>query len=528
MRQVVPSTDRQHDGQGPGYLRLVLRHATTHPGALALKDDDESLSYGELLERVAAVASGLVELGVGPGDRVATLLPNSAASIVAVLGCLWAGAPFVPLSVEDPPARVEQVLRDCDPKVVIVPGEQVSPAVAPLGVTTGRVVDLAGILSRANGAPPVSEGLERDAYMIYTSGTTGAPKGVRAPERALLSAAIAAAGAFGFEPSTRSLCVSSFHFDGSFGTVFPTLMMGGSLFIPKREDLLFLRRFFSAVLDDGITHTAFSPSYLRLLLSSSRLPTLARSPLKTLGLGGEECLALDVTRLWEVLPELRVFNRYGPTETTIAVPTYEVSRADAASGRIPIGPPHDRVSFHLVDEDGNVVEGADETGELWIGGAQLMRGYWRDEPYSAEVLRDDIIPGKTLYKTGDLVWRDVAGRYFYAGRVDDVVKRNGVRISLTEVALALRRVEGVSAATCLLTDLDGRTALAAFVEAPEDMTPQVLLGAAGEYLPAAMLPDEVFVVPKLPMTTSGKVDRARLRAEVGRDSPETEGPTVLS
>jgi acyl-coenzyme A synthetase/AMP-(fatty) acid ligase len=148
-----------------------------------------------------------------------------------------------------------------------------------------------------------------------------------------------------------------------------------------------------------------------------------------------------------------------------------------------------------------------------------MRGYWGDQAYTSEVLRDDIIPGEMMYKTGDLVWRDDAGSYFYAGRADDVVKRNSVRISLTEVALALRRVEGVSAATCVLTDLDGRTGIAGFVEAPLDLTEQVLLGAVSEYLPAAMLPDEVFVVPALPMTTSGKVDRARLRAAVGRKRP---------
>ena len=516
---MASSLKEQREGPGAGSLRLVLRHAETQPGALALKDDEESLTYGELSERVAAVASGLAAMGVGPGDRVATLLPNSAAFVVAALGCLWVGAPFIPLSLEDPPARVERVLSDCDPKLVIVRGGQPSPSLAPPGVTAGQFVDIAGVLARAGDVPLMSGDPERDAYMIYTSGTTGAPKAVRAPERALVSAALAAAGGFGLDRSTRSLCVSSFHFDGSYGTIFPTLMTGGSLVIPKREDLLYLRGVFRVLLDDGITHTAFSPSYLRLLLSSSKLPALARSGLKTLGLGGEECLALDVARLWEVLPDLRVFNRYGPTEATIAVTTYEVSRADVASGRIPIGPPHEGARFYLVDDHGKVVEGAGTTAELCIAGDQLMSGYWGDEPYTSEMLRDDIIPGETVYKTGDLVLRDGAGSYFYAGRLDDVVKRNSVRISLTEVALALRRVEGVTAATCVLTDLDGRTGIAGFVEAPIDLTEQVLLDAVSEYLPAAMLPDEVFVVPTLPMTTSGKVDGARLRAEVGRKSP---------
>jgi D-alanine--poly(phosphoribitol) ligase subunit 1 len=145
---------------------------------------------------------------------VAIELPNSAAFVLAALGCLWLGAPFVPLPLEHPPVRVERVLRDCDPKVVIARSGQPSTGLAPPRVTAGPF-------------PSISDDPERDAYMIYTSGTTGAPKAVRVPERALVSAALTAAGGFGLDRSTRSLCVSSFHFDGSYGTNLPDIDDGG-------------------------------------------------------------------------------------------------------------------------------------------------------------------------------------------------------------------------------------------------------------------------------------------------------------
>jgi acyl-coenzyme A synthetase/AMP-(fatty) acid ligase len=298
--------------------------------------------------------------------------------------------------------------------------------------------------------------------------------------------------------------------------VFPALAAGGSLFVPRREDILFPKRFYQFVVDEEITFTSFSPSYLRLVLGARQLARLAGSHLRALLLGGEECVAADVEKLWSVLPEVRVFNRYGPTETTIAVTTYEVARPDVASGRIPIGEPHRGTDFFLVSEEGRLVDDAGVPGELFIGGEQLMRGYWGDEVLSRKVLRSDVVPGRTLYKTGDLVWRDGTGRYLYMGRLDDVIKRNGVRISLSEVARAFRDVPGVSAACCALVDMAGSPGIAAFVEAPAEVTVARLFGAAEGRLPPTMLPDEIHVVGSIPMTQQGKVDRTQLLAGSGR------------
>ena len=379
---MMAMTGTEYEGHRDPLAMALLRHAAARPGALSAQDDSEALTYAQLHDRVAATAAGLSSLGVGPGDRVALRLPNSVGFLTVALACLWLGAPFVPISVDDPARRVEQILTDCGPSLVVAHGgDQAVPGVC------GRA--MAGpdeIRSKGGAVPERARDPERDAYMIYTSGTTGSPKGVRISVGSFGWAISATAQCLGLDVSTRSLCVSPFHFDGSYATLFPSLVAGGRVVIPKREQLLFVRKFFSAVLEEGITHTSFSPSYLRLVLASPKLHALAGSGLQTMGLGGEEVLAEDLAVLWEVLPGLRVFNFYGPTESTIEVTTYELDRSTIRSGAVPIGVPHPGVRFYLLDSKGRPIEGPNEVGEIHIAGNQLMKGYWGDTSLSSAVL----------------------------------------------------------------------------------------------------------------------------------------------
>jgi amino acid adenylation domain-containing protein len=500
-------------GGYPDVLGLILRHAEDRPEAPALQDDAVCLSYAQLFERAGRLAAGLNALGARAGDRVAVRLPNSAAFVTLALGCLWAGAPFVPLSTDNPPARSARVLDDCQPALFVV-DQRDSTGVADQPMPVVTIEELLAATS-ASPAPPRSVDSERDAYLIYTSGTTGEPKGVTITERALQWSVAATVELLDLDESVRSLVVGPFHFDGPYGLLFPTLVAGGTLVVPEREDLLFLRRFYNIVVQQDITLSSMTPSYLRLLVSSRHLGKLAGSKLATLILGGEQCAPDDIAKLWSVLPGLRIFNRYGPTEATIAVTSYEVTAEDLATGRIPLGVPHPGVEFFVVSEDGQIITQPGEEGELYIGGEQLMRGYWGDDRLSHAVLRTDVVPGKRLYKAGDLVSVDDHGRYFYRGRLDDVIKRNGVRISLTEVANALRRVHGVADASCVLTDVGGTASVAAFVQVGPGLAAHELIEMAGRELTANMLPDQVFVVSSLPLTPQGKVDHRRLMAEVG-------------
>jgi amino acid adenylation domain-containing protein len=476
-----------------------------------------------LRDEAGLVAGSLAARGVQRGDRVALHLPNSVDFVVAALACLWAGATFVPLAVTDPDARLAVILDDCDPTCVVTSESHPDRSAS---TEFGRFawVPIAELRSLKGELPEPDCDPGRVAYSIYTSGTTGTPKGVMIGNAAFAAAVQATASALDLRSDTRTLCVSPFHFDGSFGTLFPTLFSGGAVVLRPREALLYPRTFFNAVIQEGITHTGFSPSYLRLLLSSPQVNKLAGTALDSVALGGEASSAADIRAFWEAAPQVRVFNRYGPTETTIAVTHVEVTPNLITDGTVPIGQPHPGVRFYLVDDQGEIVEKGGLVGELYIGGAQLMDGYWGEPGLTAEVLRGDVVPGETVYRTGDLVYRDGGGDYVYVDRADRVVKRSGVRISLIEMGESFRALAGVSSAVCVTFDDDGQVGIVAFVVANPGVTPLDLQRAARQVLPDTMLPNRIQLVDSLPLTKASKLDERRLLTEAGLREFSPAGP----
>ncbi|HXY45495.1 MAG TPA: AMP-binding protein, partial [Acidimicrobiales bacterium] len=381
-------------------------------------------------------------------------------------------------------------------------------------------------ISRPGSAPPPrAHDEDRAAYCIYTSGTTALPKGVLIGHRAFLSSVVVAAELLELDETTRALCVSSFHFDGSYGTLFPTPVAGGSLVIPRREALMLPRQFFRMVASEQVTHTSTSPTYLRLLLPDPHLRELADTRLRTIAFGGDALLAADLERLWAAVPGLRVFNRYGPTETTIAVTTHEVTPEVVALGDpLPIGRPHPGVSFWVLDEEGKIIDRPGEVGELYIGGTHLMIGYWREPALTAEVMRRDVVPGETVYRTRDLVFRGESGCYHYVDRAERILKRSGLRISLVEISAALTSQSSISKAHCVTFDKGGgEVGIAAFVVPIVPVTGPELRHAVRAVLPATMLPDVIEIVADFPLTGSNKVDERTLLRAVGLDELGRDG-----
>lgn len=496
-----------------------MAEAARRPDGVAVSDGEATYPRGAIVEEIGAIAGGLVTAGVGPGDRVALALPNSADFVVTALACLWVGAVFVPVAAGDPAARVAHVLSDCVPAVVVVTNPPPLGVAEALPALVGSVpVTTVAALRAARGTrPDPVDPTGLAAYAVYTSGTTGAPKGVVIGRAAFAAAVASTASAVGITGDTRALCVSPVHFDGSFATIFPTVASGGTLVIPKSAGPLFPRRFVRTVVSEEITLTGFSPSYLRLLLAGPDLPRLADTSLKVVALGGEACSAAEIDALWRAVPGVRVLNRYGPTETTIAVSHFEVPRDLVRSGApVPLGMPHPGVTFHLVDDDGSLVTEPGAPGELCIGGCQLMDGYWGDPALTAAVLDEDLVPGEVVYHTRDTVYRTEDGNYVYVERRDRVMKRGGVRISLLEMGEAVRRAEGVRAAVCAAyTGADGQPGIAAFVVTDRAVTAADVRRNVARRLPASMLPDTVITVDHLPVGSTGKVDEQVLLSNAG-------------
>jgi D-alanine--poly(phosphoribitol) ligase subunit 1 len=494
-------------------LIKVVEYAATDPDHLAVRDLERELSYAQLRDEVARVGAGLSARGVSEGDRVALLLPNSVDFVVCAFACLWIGAIFVPLAVVDPEARLTTIVSDCAPTVVVASDLTKDNYE---GFTSLAGIDLtpfSSLLSGEQNLPEPVLAANRLAYAIYTSGTTGSPKGVLIGMDAFSAAVRSTSDALGLNQATRTLCVSPFYFDGSFGTLFPTLYSGGSAFIRPRELLLYPRTFFRAITDEKISFAGFSPSYLRLLLSSPQMAQFADSPLAVIALGGEASDLEDLRTMWSVAPKIRIFNRYGPTETTIAVTHVHLNEQNTSDGSVPIGSPHPNVDFFLVDEVGSIIDETDRTGELYIGGVQLMHGYWAAPQLTEAVLRTDVVLGETLYRTGDLVYRRESGDYVYVDRADRVIKRSGVRISLIELSRVMRALPHVTGAACIAFDDRGELGIAAFVSTDQEVSAIELRREAAKQLPENMLPNRIVVVDELPMTKSNKLDETRLLSE---------------
>jgi D-alanine--poly(phosphoribitol) ligase subunit 1 len=498
----------------PDVLQGILARAQTGADRPAIKDENRSLTYAALRDEMARLASGLTAYGVVEGDRVALFLPNSIEFVVAALASLWIGAIFVPLAVTDPEARLATMLSDCAPAVVLSMNDGVGDTPGSTALDSFRFVALSTLAAMdAPSVDPVAPS-PRHAYSMYTSGTTGTPKGVLIGSVAFGAAVDATARALGLDESTRTLCVSPFYFDGSFATLFPTLFSGG-LVIIRPFSLLFSRTFVDTVIAESVTYTGFSPSFLRLLLASRQMPKLADSTLDVIALGGEAASIADIRAFWTFAPKVRVFNRYGPTETTIVVTHQHVTPELIADGTMPIGRPHPFVTFHLVDDDDTLIEDSGRAGELYIGGVQVMDGYWRAPELTEKVLRSDLVAGERLYRTGDLVYRDANGNYVYVDRADRVINREGVRISLVELAEAMRRLSAVSAAACITFDNGGDLGIVAFVVTDGTLSAIDLRRGAEEVLPDAMMPNRFEIVETLPVNKSNKLDERRLLSDAG-------------
>ncbi|MEW2624349.1 MupA/Atu3671 family FMN-dependent luciferase-like monooxygenase [Streptomyces sp. NPDC048106] len=497
----------------------VARRAGERPDAPAILDRGSVLTYGELDERAGRLAAALREQGPladDPAAVVAVRLPRSADLVVAALAVLKTGRAYVPLDPSLGAARAAQVIAECGARTVVCRPE----AAAELGLpaTVAVVPPDAGPTGPAgatvSGVPQTPDGAS-PCCVLYTSGSTGVPKGVVLTHQGLVDLCQWHHRRFDLRETDRSALVSSQSFDGSLLELWPALTAGASVAVADdevRRDPRDLARWYAA---HRVTVT-FLPTALGEQVL--RLPAGDQPPLRVLMLGGE---ALR-TRPRQEAPYETV-NIYGPTETTVLCTTDTV--APDGEGPVSIGRPADNVRLRVVDDtDKPVPVGA--VGELLVGGPGLALGYRGLPDLTAERFMADPAGGDTaadrFYRTGDLVRWTPLGRLEFVGRRDDQVKIRGFRVEPEEAARALNELTGVSRAVVLgLRRENGEAYLAAYVEpdrALDDGRPEreAFAGRLAAEL-AARLPDHLVprawrIVPVLPLTGTGKLDRDALPA----------------
>ncbi len=502
---MAPAGPEVGPGRGVGLEELFERVAAGRPGAVAVECGAERWSYAELDAAADRVAGALAEAGVRAEDRVGVFMERSAGLVAVLLGVLKAGGAYVPLDTGAPAGRVRWVLADARVRVVAadpgcaVPGD---PAV---------VLTVDEALLRTG--PPATRpklGYEPDqlAYVIYTSGSTGTPKGVAVTRRNITELAVDRCWRNGRH--TRVLFHSAQVFDAATYEIWVPLLSGGAVVVapPEDLDLLTLGR---VIRDSGITATFFTPALFNLIAAES--PGLLGG-LREVWVGGEAVSAAAFRQALAECPHLVVTNGYGPTETTVFSVCRPVRGMREIGDVVPIGRPMENTRVYVLDGWLRLVAPG-VAGELYVAGLGVARGYLgraglTGERFVADPFAGD---GSRMYRTGDLVRWSRGGELVFGGRVDDQVKVRGFRVEPGEVAAVLGRAPGVAQAVVIAReDVPGERRLVGYVVPARGsvLDSAVVRGFAEGVLPDYLVPSVVLVVPELPLTVNGKVDRAAL------------------
>jgi amino acid adenylation domain-containing protein len=484
-----------------------------HTDRIALTCDGESFTYSQLAARANRIGSWLRARGIGRGKTVGLFAQRSADTIAAILGILRSGAAYVPLDPSYPAKLLRYIYEDSHPSAMLVQDSLLKQRPQDIfwkgePLTLGPHTNLPPSSDDASSWPEIAP--DDVAYVMYTSGSTGRPKGVLVPHRAVLRLVLdndfAALG-----PDEVILQMAPLSFDASTFEIWGALLNGGKLAVvsnayPSLDDVA------AEIARHGVT-TLWLTAGLFHLMVDNNLDGL--KPLRQLLAGGDVLSPPHIVKALHALPDCRLINGYGPTENTTFSCCYTVPRDYTGASALPIGVPIRETEALILDESLQpVAAGAD--GELYVGGAGVALGYLNRPELTAE----RFIPyprhsasGAKIYKTGDRVRARADGNIEFLGRLDRQVKINGKRVELDEIEARVRATGMVQdAAVICPPGAVGHRQILAFVTAGADTTVDIdkLKRALKDDLPDYMIPQAIQQLDALPLSPTGKVDRARL------------------
>ena len=510
-----------------------VKHRGDQP---ALVSKDEWITYKELDERSNQLAHHLQKKGVGPEQVVGVCLERGVSLIVALLGVLKAGGAFLPLDGSYPKSRLNFMLQDSKARVVITNNnysEQFEFAV--FGVGAGCELVLmdrhAAEIAGQSAAGPVAGNVvsENLAYIIYTSGSTGQPKGVMVQHRSVSNLAQAMGRRFEITTQSRVLQFASISFDASVSEIFSALLNGATLHLAGTESLRPGMDLIELLRNREISNATLPPSVLSVL-SPEGLPHL-----RTVVSAGEAC-SPEVIARWS--NGKRFINAYGPTETTVCA---TMSMPLQKNDTVTIGKAIENGQIFILDYDLRPVPPG-VTGELYVGGEILARGYFDRTDLTAERFVPEPFsgrPGARMYKTGDLARYLPDGNIEYLRRIDQQQKIRGYRVEPGEIELALEQHAKIAKAVVTVReDVPGDKRLVAYLltQAEQSVTSKELQHLLRMQLPEYMVPSAFVVMEAFPLTANGKVDRGALpapdsnRVESGDDyiAPRNQAEQIIA
>lgn len=527
----------------------VIHQAGIRPEAVAIVWKNRTLTYGELDEASNRLANHLRDLGAVKGDRICFCIPKSPEAIVAMLGIMKADCAYVPVDIECPASRVRKVLEACEPFCVLTNSQSVKLLDEVLADGFGSEI-LIGCLEE----PPVSKNFAVQfsrtdlnavsaesrmfentscdaAHILFTSGSTGTPKGVVITHSNVVRYVDWVVDYFGMTEKDRVSGHAPLHFDLSTQDTYAAFAAGCELHPVPPELNLLPHKLSAFIRGQELTQWFSVPSILNYLCKFDVVAENDFPHLKRLMWCGEVLPTPTLMYFMRKLPAVQFTNLYGPTEATIASSYYTVPTCpESETEQIPIGTPCDGEELLVLDEQ-KLPAAIGQIGDLYIAGAGLSPGYWRDQEKTDAVFLQDptCIAKRRIYKTGDLATLGEDGLVYYVGRADTQIKSRGYRIELGEIETALNAIPFLDETAVVAIDTGGfenKAICCAWVPKPGcEVTIAQIKAKLSDTIPRYMMPQHWMSFELLPRNANGKTHRPQLReifaAEFGPKTAET-------
>ncbi|MDJ0728708.1 MAG: amino acid adenylation domain-containing protein [Crocosphaera sp.] len=485
-------------------IDLFEAQVNQNPDNIALLFEETSLTYQELNQKANQLAHYLQQTyTVEPDTLIGICTERSLEMIIGLLGVLKAGAAYVPIDPNYPEERIDFILEDSSIKVLLTQSfikDKLSLSSLKL---SHNLIDLDKFDFELYSHHNLNSQSKPNhlAYVIYTSGSTGRPKGVMIEHQSIINLSLNWGKMFEVSPQSHLLQFGSFSFDLSIGEIATNLVQGACLYLAKKDTLLPTQTLVDFLESNKITHSFLSPSAL------SVLPKATLSYLENITIGGEACSA-EVVEKWS--DQRRLFNCYGPTETTVTATAFPCQK----NGKIPpIGKPLDNIRVYILDKNQQLLPPG-IPGELCIAGVGLARGYLNRPDLTNEKFIEVNLLGKTerIYSTGDLAKWGYDGNLEFLGRIDQQIKLRGFRIELGEIETVLLEHPTVKEAVVNLYETENNQQLIAYIttQKPEDDIREELKSLLKSRLPNYMIPSQIMILEKFPLTPNGKLDKKAL------------------
>jgi iturin family lipopeptide synthetase A len=485
---------------------LFEQQVQATPDKVAVSFQGEHITYAELNKKAEKLAWLLQQKGVSANQIIGLFTERSIETVIGMLAIIKAGGAYLPLDIDYPAERINYIIKDSGISLMLTTGnllDKIDYEIESICIESADQIVPSGQLLKL--ATPADL-----CYIIYTSGTTGNPKGVMVEHRNVVRLLFNDAFQFNFNENDVWTMFHSHCFDFSVWEMYGALLFGGRVIIIPKVKAIDTKGFLKLLKDEKVTVLNQTPSaFYNLIKEELALPTNDLH-LKYVIFGGEALFPAKLKGWYNKYPDVQLINMFGITETTVHVTYKEIGSYEIDNNISNIGKPIPTLSVYILDGHKNIVPKG-VSGELYVGGAGVSRGYWGKEKLTNEkFIANPFKAGERLYKSGDAARMLDSGDIEYIGRIDNQIQLRGFRIELGEIESRLAEHDEIEKAVAILKTQDENNYIAAYYVANQPISTTKLRQFLTDKLPDYMVPSYIIHLTQLPLTANGKLDRSAL------------------